>query len=157
MIRHHRLFRHAPAQGQYGDCHRTAIACLLDLHPVDVPHFYQLKVEALARGEAYDWEADVERFLRTRGFTQAHVNFNSTLEDLFSFMGSVNPHTLYLLGGESVRGVNHTVICRGGRFEWDPHPDSDFLRGPLDNGFFTVTFLLPISMCAIAEAPNAHA
>lgn len=50
--------------------------------------------------------------------------------------------------GESARGVNHTVICRGGAFEWDPHPESGFISGPLDNGYFTATFLLPASMLA---------
>lgn len=148
MIRHRQLFRHRPENGIYGDCHRTAIACLLDLDPMDVPHFYLAKVEAQARGETYDWEAEVERFLNARGFTQAHVNFTCTLEELFTYMGAVNPRTLYLLGGESARGVNHTVICRGGAFEWDPHPDSSFISGPLDNGFFTATFLLPASMLA---------
>lgn len=27
------LFRHHPEQGIFGDCHRTAIACMLDLEP----------------------------------------------------------------------------------------------------------------------------
>jgi hypothetical protein len=32
----------------------------------------------------------------------------------------------------------------GGGFEWDPHPDGGFLFGPMDNGMWEVTFLLPI-------------
>lgn len=152
MIRHRQLFRHEPENGIYGDCHRTAIACLLDLQPQDVPHFYDLQVQATQRGEKYEWRSEVEKFLNAKGFTQADISYASTLDDLFAYMGAVNPRTLYLLGGTSVRGANHTVICRGGGFEWDPHPDSNFVNGPLDNGFFEVTFLLPISMLADAAA-----
>lgn len=148
MIRHRQLFRHKPESRIYGDCHRTAIACLLDIQPEDVPHFYLLKVEAQERGESYDWRAEVERFLNTHGITQADVAFGSTLYELFKYMDAVNPQTLYLLGGESPRGVNHTVICRGGSFEWDPHPDDSFVVGPLDSGYYEVTFLLPLAMRA---------
>ena len=34
------LNKHDPANGVYGDCGRTVIACLLDLHPSEVPHFW---------------------------------------------------------------------------------------------------------------------
>ncbi len=148
MIRHRQLYRHDPDNGIYGDCHRTAIACLLDLKPQDVPHFYELKVEALQRGEEYEWRAEVERFLNGKGYTQADITYSSNLDDLFRYMDLLNPRTLYLLGGTSPREFNHTVICRGGGFEWDPHPDSDFVNGPLDNGIFEITFLLPLSMVA---------
>lgn len=148
MIRRRQLFRHAPENGMYGDCHRTAIACLLELEPQDVPHFFELQVKAQERGEKFEWRLEVERYLNSQGYTQVDITYTSELDDLFNYMRSVNPSTLYLLGGSSARGVNHTVICRGGGFEWDPHPDSDFVNGPLDSGVYEVTFLLPISMRA---------
>lgn len=156
MIRQHQLFRHDPENGTYGDCHRTAIACLLDLQPQDVPHFYQLKVDALNRGEDFSWRGEVERFLNSKGYTGVDITYTSSLNELFDYMSLVNPRTLYLLGGTSMRGTNHTVICRGGGFEWDPHPDSDFVIAPLDNGLFEVTFLLPISMRADAANGVDH-
>lgn len=146
MIRHMQRFRHDPAKGQYGDCHRTAIACLLDLDPESVPHFYEEKVQAEARGENYHWRDEVERFLNTRGFTAVDITFGCDLPELFRFMETWNPQTLYLLGGSSPRRFNHTVICCGGGFEWDPHPDAEFVDSPLDSGYFEITFLLPISM-----------
>ena len=36
---HKQLYRHDPENGVWGDCYRTAWACLLDLEPEDVPHF----------------------------------------------------------------------------------------------------------------------
>ena len=38
MTPHKQLNRHRPEEGVFGDCYRTAIACLLDLRPQDVPH-----------------------------------------------------------------------------------------------------------------------
>ena len=38
MTPQNQLHKHDPANGVYGDCGRTAIACLLDLHPS--PHFW---------------------------------------------------------------------------------------------------------------------
>lgn len=154
MIRHQQRFRHDPANGQYGDCHRTA--CLLDLNPEDVPHFYEMKAQAAARGKDYHWRDEVERFLNSRGYTQVDITFGADLPELFRFMGAWNPRTLYMLGGTSPRRVNHTVICCGGSFEWDPHPDAGYVDGPLDSGFFEVTFLLPIAMKqADPEVPHA--
>jgi hypothetical protein len=153
MIKQHQMFRHDPDSGVYGDCHRTAIACLLDIHPEEVPHFGQTTMEAKKRGETHDWVADVERFLNSRGLTQVDVVYSGvTLDDLFRFMRARNPHTLYLLGGSSPRGSDHTIICRGGEFEWDPHPDGGFVIGPMSNGLFEVSFLLPISMKALDKS-----
>ena len=145
MIRRKQLFSHNPAAGFYGDCHRTAIACLLDMEPQDVPHFAEKGFEAEARGEEYDWRADVERFLNANGLTQIDVNW-SDLDAFFSYMDFSNPDVLYLLGGTSPRGTHHTVICRGGGFEWDPHQSNEFVAKPLGHGLYTATFLLPLSM-----------
>lgn len=147
MIRRRQLFRHDPDRGVFGDCHRTAIGCLLDMEPETVPHFGEKALAAQQRGEAYDWKPDIEAFLNAHGYTQADVLFGgATVEDLFSFMASRNPDVRYLLGGTSPRGRHHTVICRGGAFEWDPHPDDAFLVRPMEHGYWEVTFLLPLSM-----------
>ena len=59
MIRRRQLFRHEPHNVIYGDCHRTAIACLLDMEPWQVPHFTQLAHTT----PGYDWESGVAAFL----------------------------------------------------------------------------------------------
>lgn len=109
----------------------------------------------MARGtllEPLDWQAAQEEWLNARGLTSIDICFDGDagcrLEDIFGFMQARNPHTYYLLGGRSPRGTNHTVVCCGPGFEWDPHPDGGFLVGPLDNGFWEATFILPLSMKA---------
>lgn len=144
MIRRHQLFRHEPHNEIYGDCHRTAIACLLDMEPWQVPHFTQLAHTT----PGYDWESGVAAFLATQGLCSVDVVFGpeNGVEGIFRFMQNRNPRAFYLLGGTSPRGTNHTVICCGDGFYWDPHPDRDFLDGPLSHGFYELTFLMPLAM-----------
>lgn len=150
MTPHKQLFRHRPLDGIWGDCRRTALACLLNLpSPEDAPHVIGEYEAAKARGENYDWEMAQERWLNSLGYTIATIHWdgaNTSIEQLFTYMESCNEHVLYLLGGTSPRGTNHTVIARGGEFFHDPHPDGGYLVGPLDNGFWGVTFLLPVMM-----------
>lgn len=155
MKRHLQLIRHNPDQDQYGDCHRTALACLLDLDdPRDAPHFIGTYEQLKKRGETFAWDEAEERWLNSLGYTSVYVTFGDggedasreLLDNVFNYMAFRNPNALYLLGGTSPRGTNHTIVCLGGGFYHDPHPDGGFLVGPLYNGYYEVTFLLPISM-----------
>lgn len=152
MIRQHQLFRHDPMNMIYGDCHRTALACLLNIPVADSPHFigeWELRQEMKNQGlepEVYVWQDEQEAWLNSLGYTTADVCFdgnNTKDEDVFNFMRARNPEIYYMLGGTSPRGTNHTVVCYGGGYEWDPHPDGGFLVGPMDHGFWEITFLLP--------------
>lgn len=144
MIERKQLFRNDPKNGVHGDCHRTAIACLLNLEPEDVPHFAAISME----DESIDWDAAVKDFLAGQGLAQVDVFYHgdSPLEDVLSAVGARNKGVYYLLGGMSPRGTNHTVVGCGGRIAWDPHPDGGDLVGPLSHGFWEVTYLVPISM-----------
>jgi hypothetical protein len=44
--------------------------------------------------------------------------------------------------------VNHTVVCRGGRIEWDPSMDDAGIVGPCDDGFYWVTWLIPAALAS---------
>lgn len=145
MIERKQLLRHQPHNEIYGDCHRTAVGCLLDLEPWQVPHFIQNENTTPSHP---GWLAEQREWLRARGFYAVDVCFDggSPVEGVFNAMSARNPELLYLMGGTSPRGTDHTVICHGGGFRWDPHPDGGFLVGPLSNGVWEVTFLCPISM-----------
>lgn len=156
MIKHIQLYRHEADKGQYGDCHRTAVASILNLpSPEDAPHFigeYET-LKAADPDTAYNWEHKQEEWLNSIGYTTVDISYNGDLplSDLFHYMQARNPHALYLLGGTSPRGTNHTVVACGGGFYHDPHPDGGFLVGPMDNGMWEVTFILPIMMKEIAN------
>ena len=40
------------------------------------------------------------------------------------------PDAYYLMGGMSLRGKPHCVVCLGGEMVHDPHPDGGGLVGP---------------------------
>src|SRR5581483_4068025 len=69
------LNRHRPQEGIYGDCHRTAIACVLDMDAKDVPHFMDGKHDC----DADDAYKAVESWLNARGFTHINVLFSGEL------------------------------------------------------------------------------
>lgn len=146
MIKNKQLFRHRPPE-TIGDCHRTAIACLLDLPPEAVPHFGAIHWQDPEEfHEAFErWLLD-ERWLRT-----VTVPYDCALDLLLAAVGSQNRGAYYLLGGRSRTGVNHTVVCRGGGIEWDPSLDGAGIVGPCSDGFYWVTFLVPAAM--YAEGP----
>lgn len=168
MKEHKQLLLNIPEILQFGDCHRTALACLLDFDsPDDAPHIigeWETR-EAIRRAgpghpywerhdfdPQYDWSWDArqEHWLNGIGYTLASFNYNGDMPStqLHQYMKQVNPGVLYLLSGESPRGTNHTVICGGweGGWRWDPHPHGGYLVGPLDNGMWEIGILLPIAM-----------
>lgn len=154
MRQYKQLHRHDPENGVWGDCHRTALACILNMQPHQAPHYIGEHELAKNQGKEFDWQAAQEAWLNRIGYTSVDILFGDGepdpdlhgLQGLLGFMGQRNPRIYYLLGGTSPRGTNHTVVCLGGGLEWDPHPDGGFLVGPMDHGFYEVTFLLPKTM-----------
>lgn len=172
MRRQKQRYLHEPENFQYGDCHRTAIACLLDLRVWEAPHFigewekrdalkklevipdqFREEYDAATLAMDYSWSEEQEKWLNSIGYTTVDIIFGdggedkdlSKLHGLLRFMGDSNPNAYYMLGGCSPRGTNHSVICCGDGFEWDPHPEGGFLIGPMDHGYYVVTFILPLS------------
>lgn len=141
MIKHKQLFKHNPEKGSFGDCHRTCLACLLHLHPIQVPNF----------GEFYydidDFKAAELSFLHSLNLDKVEIPFTCTLEQLLESMNNVNPHAYFILGGGSINKVNHSVIAGQGKILWDPsldaEKDSHTIIGPMTDGYFWVTFLIP--------------
>lgn len=146
MIRHTQLFRHDPDNGVYGDCHRTALACLFDIaSPADVPHFM---VDNPSTKVFYEREA---AWLLEQGFRSYHFpvqcdNLSAALEYIETFA----PGVYCILGGASARGTAHSVIVCGGKLEHDPHPDGGFITGPLD-GHFWIQLFIPVRFWRGAE------
>jgi len=164
MIPHIQIYRHEPDRMQFGDCHRTALASLLNLdRPQDAPHFIGMyeriaAIKAAGPGHpdwekidpdsTYDWEVEQEKWLNSIGYTLATVQFNGDvpIADLFAYMDRFNPSLYYLLSGMSPRGTNHTLVACGGAFAHDPHPDGGNLIAPMDNGMWELGILSPIAM-----------
>ena len=74
MTPHNQLIKHDPENGMYGDCQRTCIAVILDLHPSEVPHFCE---DPTATRHDENWrEKRQARWLHDRGLTAATVAYS---------------------------------------------------------------------------------
>lgn len=141
------LFRHRPADGIYGDCHRTAIAIVLDMDAADVPHFGERGPDT---ADPEGWVRHRERWLNARGLMTVNILFSGEvpLQEVLQTIKFCNPTSrpVFILGGRSRNGVNHSVVCRDGAIACDPGQDDPGIVGPCDDGFYWVTFfgaLLP--------------
>ncbi|MDP3228476.1 MAG: hypothetical protein Q8N13_10945 [Acidovorax sp.] len=132
---HKQLFHHKPEEGIYGDCHRTAIACVLDKAPQDVPDF------GVHFNDGKQFESAVKAYLETQNLFPFSIAFPPDLPALLEYMGNINPGVHYLLSGRSKTGVNHSVVCLGNAIIWDPSLTDAGIVGPCDDGYFWVLVL----------------
>ncbi len=128
-------FRHKPADGVFGDCHRASIASVLELPLSEVPHF------AVGGMDADAFNAAVERFLADRGMASFSLPMSDALELILDSVGRLNPTAYWLLGGKSRTGCNHTVVCKGGSIVHDPSHEGAGIIGPCDDGYYWATLI----------------
>jgi len=132
------LLNHKPPES-YGDCHRAALASILDLPILDVPHF----MHGLGPKEGNEFERRQKEFLLYLGLVPICVPFDGSagLDAVLQTLGAQCPGIYYLIGGDAGRGVGHTVVGCGGEIVHDPHPANIGIIGPMDDGLFWVTFI----------------
>ena len=123
------ITKHDPPY-QWGDCERTAIGCLLDIPPQDVPHFCDglgdWKTQEQAHLQIQMWLAKFNLFMANAGIP-GDLNFKEAME-----LGSdwSRGHR-WLMGGESESGALHVVVVLNGELDWDPHPRGTGLTHPI--------------------------
>lgn len=130
--------RHNPENGVYGDCHRAALASLLDLQLDDVPHF----MHGLGPDDGETFNRAQEVFLRTRGLTPIVFAISAdTLDIVLEQCEIWNPGVYYLLGGESANDCGHTVVAGCGKIVHDPSRDNVGIIGPMKDGYYWITYI----------------
>lgn len=144
MILQKQLFRHKPDEGQIGDCYRTVLACLLDLHPTQVPHFAEM---TWGNQGIDEFNRQVEAWLNDCGYTKIRLVFaeHATLDDVLKYHAWANPGRFYLLSGFSRTGCNHVVIGLNDQIHWDPSQDDSGIVGPMDHGHYEVEYLATLA------------
>lgn len=152
MQYHKQRFFHMPSEGMVGDCYRTALGCLLDLAPEQVPHFIGNHFN-FATGEAPPGSVDkaMKEWLATQGYSVFTVAFTAALGDVLAAMMQWNPDTYYLVSGKSPREVNHVVIAYNDAIVWDPArprpgESTEALIGPCSDGHHWVEVLIPMQV-----------
>lgn len=131
--------RHDPPNS-FGDCFRTAVACLLERPASDVPHVF---ADADVSGDE-GW-ARMDSYLAEEGFRLAGVVYDGNLlssQQVLEAVGGQNPDAWWILGGSSRPGVGHFVVCHGPRIANDPGSSSPGLSYPTKDGHYWVVFLI---------------
>lgn len=140
MTPHKQLFRHDPENGVYGDCGRTAIACLLDLHPSQVPHFYDGPCDPEQSMDA------MKAWLAGRNITLLTFALSGelSLAEAMCCMENNQPDVWYIVVGRHTEqaDVDHVLICRGDRIVHDPHPDNCGITVPSVTGVWFIEILV---------------
>jgi hypothetical protein len=133
-------YRFAQHAGMFGDCHRTCIAMVLDMHRDDVPHFMaevppDLPADHPTSVAALDAEV---RWLERRGLAPVSIPFpgDNTLEELLQVMSKLAHGAPVLLGCTSSNGSNHSVVIHDGVVH---NPNDGSIAGPMRDGFWWVT------------------
>lgn len=125
MTPYKQLIKHDPKNGQYGDCARTTIACLMDRHPQEVPHFLH---DGETDGNIF-WKR-VDDWLGIFGLRSFGLPFDTDVPGILAAMGNQYPDLYYMLGCASPT-ADHFVIACGNQIVHDPagHDPSRLVRG----------------------------
>lgn len=136
---HTQLLQHDPDNGVWGDCMRTALACLLDLPCAQVPHFNDGGPDLPEFTRRIDaWLLRIDKTIFNIPYAVKDLN-----EVLASF-GRINPDRYYFVSGRSPRGADHIVVALNDQVLHDPHPDGGGLVGPCSDGYYWISILAPL-------------
>jgi len=124
----------------YGDCYRTAVACILGLEPEDVPHFIHDGDVDKADERIAAWLE--QNKLRNPAFPFKGEDFKSP-KHFLEMLAFQTRGSTFLFGGMSSIGANHMVVARGSEIVWDPSPEDSGIVGPQDDGHYWIEFILP--------------
>ena len=139
MTPQRQLIEHRPEEGCYGDCQRTCIAVILDLHPSEVPHFSD-DPEA-KRGTDDWWETRQAAWLAERGLAWATVAYSGEqpLSNVMEWTSIQSPTVPMILMGTSSLGSNHVVVVMNGEIVCDPSGNG--IVGPSREGTWEVSMI----------------
>ncbi|MGW8565701.1 hypothetical protein [Isoptericola sp. NPDC055881] len=121
MIPADQLHNAGPGEEVVGDCWRTAIACVLDIPPADVPHFVQEHGGYFAQA-TLDWLA--ERDMRGEFWNGPPTDYEG---HVIATGPSPRGDWLHAVVAYIEPGLPGFVETR---MVHDPHPSRDFLAGP---------------------------
>lgn len=138
MTPHKQLNRHNPPH-VIGDCWRTCIACLLDMHPRRVPHFLK------------DWDGEkcykrTVAWLQKRGILMFHIPLGTDKEKALEEFGGSLKDKYWIFSGQSKNGCGHVVVCCGNEIVHDPALDNSGIVAPGEEGQYIGILLTGISI-----------
>lgn len=146
MIEYKQMYLHVPSEGIIGDCWRTCIACILDIHPNTLPHYYK---QYWKDGDniAPLVQARTNEELRDYGVVYTEYPLQCTLEELRTYLTHYYKDMYVIVGCNSKNG-GHSVIIKNKDYIWDPAIDNSGCEGPMEDGYFWIGLLVSTQQVA---------
>ena len=140
------LYYHRPAEKLYGDCWRTCIACLLDVAPDDIPHYYEILWKE-GQDIAQEVHEATNTFLTER-YGVRFVEYPLATTDQAVLREYITHYykDMYVMVGCNSTNGGHSVIMRNESYIWDPAKDSSGCVGPMDEGYYWIGLLVSSSL-----------
>lgn len=104
---------------------------------LDVPNF----MDGLNDDDGEIFNQRQETWLRQQGLDCIVFPIAGELSDVLKCCEAWNPGKLFLLGGEAVKGVGHTVIANANGIVHDPHPRNIGITRPMSDGMYWITYI----------------
>lgn len=119
---HRQLNPHIPEIGLIGDCFRTCLACMLNLHPSEVPNFAEIGYDSGTEYVSPEAQEAVQTFLRELGLTLIEYPVaDNPVEMVTKSLAFINGEDFcYMLSGKGAAGHGHVCLYRGSELLWCP-------------------------------------
>lgn len=137
MISMKQIYKHNPPE-TIGDCWRTCFACLLEIPVTDVPHFCETSWE-----DNPESQRKAKEWLKTKGYSYFEYPIDCDFETLQIYLDHYLHGIYCMIGGTSKNGTGHSVIMLNGAIVWDPSLDDSGILGPMSDGYYWITVLIP--------------
>lgn len=145
MIEQKQLYLHRPETGQIGDCFRTCLACILNLSPEEVPHYYaeywknsDESVVGIVLEYTNAWLSK-----RNLSYVEFPVGAKDN-EQLFKWASSYVAKDAYFALGCSSKNGGHSVVARSDGYIWDPAIDNSGCVGPMSDGYYWIGLIVKL-------------
>lgn len=139
---------HDPDNGVWGDCHRAAIASIFEIAIEEIPNFGE------GGPDENEFQRRVDEWLLDHGFRAVHAAYDSDLDQVMRVLAIHAKGTYYLFGATSNTGCGHTLVGCGGEIVHDPSLVNSGIKGPMEDGLYWITFLMPARLDAAFRAAN---
>lgn len=108
--------------GEEGNCFSACLASVLELPTEEVPNFFR------AQDKSHEaWWRRVRSWLQSHGFGVICLTVDGDHPDPLHWY---HPDAYLIVSGKSERGLDHAVVCKGGRMIHDPHPSQAWIERP---------------------------
>ena len=141
MIEQKQLFLHKPEEGLIGDCFRTCIACVLNLDPEAIPHYYKQLWQGKDINVTPEVREATNNWLSKYGVLFVETPLDATMEQLGTYLKHYYTNMYVIIGCNSKNG-GHSVVMKNDDYMWDPSIDNSGCVGPMDDGYYWIGLIL---------------